>query len=209
MHVSILFNLWLIILYFLSVIRVLFINFIKFIKFNFKGALDFFLINISISEGFLQIRTSIRVRILLRLIVALICMHSIQSVLFLNFPWNHEAILMPWVHSLSAWLSWIRLEVIGSLLLSRVRIVNMSSFISSNLFNIWLMLSKSILVLIHWVPAVDNLVAAIVNNFRIVSLSLGVGASSSMCSLSYSLLDEMSLWLDWLLSLKVINKFFF
>jgi len=85
----------------------------------------------------------------------------------------------------------------------------MSSFISSNLFNIWLMLSKSILVLIHWVPAVDNLVAAIVNNFRIASLSLGVGASSSMCSLSYSLLDEMSLWLDWLLSLKVINKFFF
>lgn len=201
MNVSILFNLRLIVLYLFGEIRVLFINFVKFIKFNFKCALYFFLINVSISERFLQIRTCIWLRI------GLICMDSIQSIRRLNFSWNDVAFFMSWARCFSAWLSRIRLEIIESLLLSRLLIVNTSFFISSNLFNIWLMLSESILILIYWAPAINNLVAAIINNFGITGLS--VSTRSSMCSLSYLLLDKMPRWLFWLLPLKVIDNFFF
>lgn len=213
-NVSILFNLWLIFLYLFSVISIFLINLIEFIKFNFKSTLDFFLINISISESLLQIRACIY-----WLIIGLVDVNSIQSIRWLNLSWNHEVILMSWVHCFSAWLSWIGLEIIESLLLRRVRIVNMSSFISSDLLNVWLMLSKLIFVLIDWISAINDLVSTIIDNLRIVNVrpsmrlhvsansSSRMGAVASMCTLSHSLLNKMPLWLLWLclLPLKVID----
>ena len=83
----------------------------------------------------------------------------------------------------------------------------MPSFISSNLFNIWLMFLIPILVLTNRVPTVNDLVATIVNYFRIASLSVSMHALSSMCSL----LHEMSwLFINWFLSaFNVVEEFFF
>lgn len=102
--------------------------------------------------------------------------------------------------------SWIP-EIIESTFI-RIRIMNMPSFIPSNLLNIWLMFLIPILVLTDWVPTVNDLVATIVNYFRITSLSVSVDALSSMCSL----LHEMSWWvLSVLLVLatNVVEEFFF
>ena len=81
-NVCILLNLWLIILDFLGIISVLFINLIEFIKFDFKSTFDFLLIDISVSEGFLQVGTSRWES------VAAICLNSVQAVLWLLLSWN-------------------------------------------------------------------------------------------------------------------------
>ena len=79
----------------------------------------------------------------------------------------------------------------------------MPSFISSNLLNIWLMFLIPILVLTDRVPTVNDLVATIVNYFRITSLSVSMDTLSSMCSL----LHKMSWW--FLSCLNVVEEFFF
>jgi len=152
-------------------------------------------------------------------------LYSIQSCWSLNLFWNHEALLMSWVRDRFSGvqrLSWIRLEIIPRvlLLLLLVLIVDMSSFVPSNLLNIWLMLvSIAVFILIDWVPAINYLVTTIVDDFWIsclhplssmcLSVSLSMCTLSSICSLSRSLLNKVSRWLNWLLSLKVINQFFF
>lgn len=201
-YVSIFLNFWLIILHFLSILLVLVINLIKFIKLDFKCTFNFLLINISISESFLQIRASLWVRI------AAICLNSIQSIMWLLISWNHEALLMSCFRcSFSPrrhfWIPTISKIIKTSFSIIRWRIMNMPSFISSNLLNIWLMFLIPILVLTDRVPTVNDLVATIVNYFRISSLSVSMDTLSSMCSL----LHKMSWW--FLSCLNVVEEFFF
>ena len=63
-------------------------------------------------------------------------------------------------------LSWIRLEIVERVLFLLLLIVDMSSFVSSNLLDVWLMLvSIAVFILVDWVSAVNYLVTTIVDDF--------------------------------------------